>query len=280
MPLPLKHGYNFNFDRLIRPPYSEMTAAEAYTDFYGISYMLKGEALVYSPIFTTLLQAGDIIFIPKNVYTRTTYASDSPRESILIKFTESMISELFNIVGIDAYNKLCDEYVIHCEKKTQDTVLDILSEMEQEWKNYNKYSELILKGLLHRLIVICLRERTIGGNTVENLEKKHTCLADAIKYVKAHLQENPSLAETAHYIHISPSYLSKIFISQLHTSFSAFVLNEKIQYAQRLLADSNLSMTQIALEAGFSSNAYFSDCFRRVMGISPMQFRKTNRNTF
>lgn len=146
--------------------------------------------------------------------------------------------------------------------------------MEREWNNYNEYSELILKGLLYKLIIICLRERVISGMSVHSLEKKHDCLSNAIKYIKVHLRENPSLKETAQNIHVSPSYLSKIFINQLHTSFSDFVLSEKVQCAQKLLVNSKLSMTQIALEAGFSSNAYFSDCFKRSIGLSPTQFRK------
>lgn len=47
MPLPLKPGYNFNFAHIRRPPHYEMSAAEAYTDFYGISYMISGERLIY-----------------------------------------------------------------------------------------------------------------------------------------------------------------------------------------------------------------------------------------
>ena len=46
MPLPLKPGYNFDYAHVCRPPYFEMTAAEAYTDFYGIFYMLSGERLI------------------------------------------------------------------------------------------------------------------------------------------------------------------------------------------------------------------------------------------
>ncbi|MDE5598957.1 MAG: AraC family transcriptional regulator, partial [Lachnospiraceae bacterium] len=64
------------------------------------------------------------------------------------------------------------------------------------------------------------------------------------------------------------------FIGCLHTPYSAFVLNEKILYAQKLLVDSKMSMTEIAGAAGFSSNTYFSDCFKRITGISPLQFRK------
>lgn len=96
----------------------------------------------------------------------------------------------------------------------------------------------------------------------------------AIEYVKAHLEKSPSLPETAGYVHVSSSYLSKLFINRLYTPYSAFVLNEKILYAQKLLAYSEMSMTKIARMAGFSSNTYFSDCFKRTTGLSPLQFRK------
>lgn len=276
MPLPLKPGYNFNYERVIRPPHYEMATAEAYTDFYGISYMISGERLIYSPDFTTIVKAGDMVFIPKYIYRRTTYISNEPYERILLKFTDSMIDELLKTIGAKNFNELCQEHVIRFEKSTQTKILSILKEMEQEWNSYNEYSELLLKGLLNKLIITCIREHTIYGINILNLEKKHDCLANAIKYIKAHLRENPSLDETARHINISASYLSKLFVSYLHTPFSAFVLNEKITYAQKLLVNSKLSMTEIAAEAGFSSNSYFSDCFKRTTGLSPLQFRKNN----
>ena len=278
MPLPLKPGYNFNYGRTVRPAYYEMAAAEAYTDFYGISYMLSGERLIYSPTFTTIVQAGEMVFIPKNIYRRTTYISDAPYERILIKFTDVMVSDLFQTIGIEKYNELCNEHVIRFTKSTQNKIRAILNEMEKEWNSYNECSELLLKGLLNKLIITCLRERIIGGENILNLEKKHDCLANAIKYVKAHLRENPSLQETARQVNVSTSYLSKIFISHLHTPFSSFLLNEKIAYAQRLLLGSKMNMTEIAIETGFSSSSYFSDCFKRATGQSPLQFRKDGKN--
>lgn len=275
MPLPLKPGYHFNYDHIIRQPHYEMPAAEAYTDFYGISYMLRGERLIYSPTFSAIVQAGDMVFIPKYIYRRTTYISNEPYERILIKFTDSMVAELFDTIGIEKYNELCTEHVVRFEKSTQAKIFAIFNEMEKEWNAYNEYSELLLKGLLNKLIILCLRERTIGGINIQSLEKRHDCLANAIKYIKTHLRENPTLDETAQQVNISSSYLSKIFVSYLHTPFSAFVLNEKITYARKLLANSNLDMTEIATETGFSSNSYFSDCFKRNTGMSPLQFRKS-----
>ena len=137
-----------------------------------------------------------------------------------------------------------------------------LKEMEQEWNSYNEYSEIILKGLLNKLIVFCLSRRDEEEEiSTINEETKQDKLGMAIEYVKANLEKSPSLQETAEQIHISPSY-------------SAFVLNEKILYAQKLLVNSDEGMTEIAKKAGFSSNTYFSDCFKRVTGSSPLQFRK------
>ncbi|MDE7341451.1 MAG: AraC family transcriptional regulator [Lachnospiraceae bacterium] len=277
MPLPLKPGYQFNYDHICRQPHYEMPVAEAYTDFYGISYMISGERLIYSPTFTAIAQAGDIIFIPRYVYRRSSFIANEPYEHILIKFTDSMVDDLFQTIGIENYNELCAEHVVHLEKSTQASVLAILNDMEKEWNCYNKYSELLLKGLLNKLIILCMRERIIGGVNAVHLERKHDCLADAIIYIKTHLRESPSLEETARQANISSSYLSKIFINHLQTSFSDFVINEKITFAQKLLADSELSMTEIASEAGFSSHSYFSDSFKRNTGMTPMQFRKLFR---
>ncbi|MGN0161351.1 MAG: helix-turn-helix domain-containing protein [Lachnospiraceae bacterium] len=276
MPLPLKPGYNFNFERIVRPPHYEMPTADAYTDFYGISYMISGERLIYSPDFTTIVKAGELVFIPKNIYRRTTYISNEPYERILLKFTDGMITDLLNTIGVESFNELCQEHVLRFEKKAQDKILSILEEMEQEWNSYNRYSELLLKGLLNKLIITCLREHTIHGINILSLEKKHDCLANSIKYIKAHLRDNPTLEETARNNNISASYLSKIFVSYLNTPFSAFVLNEKISHAQKLLVNTKLSMSEVAAESGFSSNSYFSDCFKRSVGISPLQFRKNN----
>ena len=106
-------------------------------------------------------------------------------------------------------------------------------------------------------------------------KKKLDKLIRAIEYIKTHLSKNPSLSETAGYIDVSSSYLSKVFINCLHTPYSVFVLNEKIWYAQKLLVDSKMSMAEIAGATGFSSSAYFSDCFKRITGMPPLQFRKT-----
>ena len=53
-----------------------------------------------------------------------------------------------------------------------------MEDMEREWNSYNKYSELLLKGLLHKLIILCLRERSIGGANAQLLDKKQSSFCE------------------------------------------------------------------------------------------------------
>lgn len=281
MPLPLKTGYNFHYSHFRRRPCFEMPAAEAYTDFYGLSYTISGDSICYSPEGTSVYRAGDIALIPQNVYFRIASLSETPREEILIKFTNALLSDLLEVMDVKSFDELLSNQglTIHLKKDEQEKVRQIMKEIEQEWNSYNQYSEIILKGLLNELLVFCLekREDTGAASAADRNGKEEKIpdkLHEAIAYVKTHLEKSPSLKETAGHLHISPSYLSKIFADRLHTPYSAFVLNEKILYAQKLLVDSGEDMAEIAKEAGFSSNTYFSDCFKRITGMSPLQFRK------
>lgn len=281
MPLPLKHGYNFNYAHVLHPPFFEMTAAEEYTDFYAVSYLISGETLIYAPDYTTILREGDISFTIKNRYYRSACISDRPREHILLKFTDSMVAELLQMFNVEKFDDIFIDRPanIHLPQDEQEEVLSIMYEIEREWNSYNEYSEILMKGLLHRLIILCLNKPYDGNWEPAPEPKKNISLFNAIEYIKTHLHESPSLNETAEHINISASYLSKVFINQLHTPYSTFLLNEKILYAQKLLADSALTMEEIAAQAGFSSNTYFSDCFKRMTGTTPLQFRRSyNQN--
>lgn len=276
MPLPLKPGYHFHFEHINRPPHFEMTAAEAYTDFYALSYMLSGELLSCSPDASDIVKAGDLTFTPKNIYFRTVCISDAPRENYLLKFTDSMINEFLQTAGFDNFNDFHAVHAtIHINKSAQDKILSIIYELEREWNTYSRYSEILLKGLLNKLIVTGIREGvSVPYIPVPDSQKPNHYLNAAVQYIHMHLHENPTLSETAAAVNISASYLSKLFINCMHTPFSTFVLNEKILLARKLLVESGLNINEITCKAGFSSAAYFSDCFKRITGESPLQFRK------
>ena len=78
---------------------------------------------------------------------------------------------------------------------------------------------------------------------------------------------------------ISPRYVRKL-LEQDGTSFSAFVLAERLAKARRMLIDpryAGLSITQIAHETGFGDISYFNRTFRRAFGATPSDIREAAR---
>ena len=78
-------------------------------------------------------------------------------------------------------------------------------------------------------------------------------------------------------MHINKYYLSHAFRKEFNTSPISYLISRRIQESRFLLAETDHSLSQIAQILGFSSLSYFSQCFRRQEGMSPMEYRRRRR---
>ena len=74
---------------------------------------------------------------------------------------------------------------------------------------------------------------------------------------------------------VSPQHLSRIFKQETGDTFGAYLAQTRVQKAMVLLRDPKLKMYEIAAKTGFSSQHYFSSSFKKLLGISPVEYRKT-----
>ncbi len=95
-----------------------------------------------------------------------------------------------------------------------------------------------------------------------------------IDYVSVHYAENISLGSIARALGYSYSYLSHGFGRMFSLSFSSYLNLYRIDRAEYLLLNTNLSVTEIAEKTGFSSIRNFNYVFRNVYGTSPREYRK------
>lgn len=114
-----------------------------------------------------------------------------------------------------------------------------------------------------------------------NLEKRsaitdRNLCEEILIYLDKHFQEPVSLESTAKELGISKFYLSQIFSNRLHTSFPTYVNARRLDYAEKLLATTNKSVTDIAYESGFSSPRTFFRSFQNTYQITPHQYRKSH----
>ena len=81
--------------------------------------------------------------------------------------------------------------------------------------------------------------------------------------------DNDSIAAV---IGVTPNYLTGIFQSHLGISLHRYVTNIRIDRARQMLLKSDLNITEVARQTGFSGIHVFSKTFKNLIGVSPSQF--------
>ena len=93
-------------------------------------------------------------------------------------------------------------------------------------------------------------------------------------YVKNNLSRKITLADLSWHLHCSTVTLTEHFKNEFGITIMDYVMNKRMEKAQRLLLNSELSIREVADECGFSDNEYFSRCFKETHGMSPTAWRK------
>jgi len=96
----------------------------------------------------------------------------------------------------------------------------------------------------------------------------------AMAYIQEHYAEPISRADLAQHVALSEDYLTACFRRELGVTPIAYLNRYRIHQARQLLSDTDKSITEIALEVGFSDSGYFGRVFRREVGVSPNAYRR------
>lgn len=121
--------------------------------------------------------------------------------------------------------------------------------------------------------------RVVLGNMTEFLETERpdTLVKKAQKYILQNLDQPLSRDDIAAHIFVSSGYLGRIFKKELNMSLSEYVYTERMKLAAKMLEQSELYVTSIALNVGFSNFPYFSTQFKKYSGLTPVEYRKKCR---
>ncbi|MBR7121227.1 MAG: helix-turn-helix domain-containing protein [Lentisphaeria bacterium] len=131
------------------------------------------------------------------------------------------------------------------------------------------------KSLLLELI---LRELTRPG-TLSPVHQFSTLARRAGELIKLRFADHTlSLNSAAGILHCNTEYLGKIFHLHYHETFTSQLNRTRVEYAAKLLTESNNSIKEIIFECGFNDPAYFRRIFFRRFSATPTAFRKFHRN--
>jgi AraC-like DNA-binding protein/DNA-binding NarL/FixJ family response regulator len=101
-------------------------------------------------------------------------------------------------------------------------------------------------------------------------------VAGACSYINQNLSEPLNLESVARRVHVSPTYLSRLFKQETGSLFNTYVNQRRVLRAAQLL-ETHYKITDIAGMVGFGNAKYFSQVFRRYTGKTPWQYRQELR---
>jgi AraC-like DNA-binding protein len=132
-------------------------------------------------------------------------------------------------------------------------------------------------GSILRLLTIFAEHLSMKADqvAVQRANAELPQIAKAKNYVREHVVEELSLAGVAKAVNMSTFYFCKMFSKYAGMHFTKFVSQVRTERARNLLLNPNLQVSEIAYEVGFQSLTHFNRVFKKMVGLSPTEFRLT-----
>ncbi len=99
----------------------------------------------------------------------------------------------------------------------------------------------------------------------------------AIQFIKEHYRSEITLEDISREVNISSHYFSKLFKDEVGENFIDYVTSMRIQKSKELLMENQLSIKEISFEIGYGDPNYFSRIFKKVVGISPTEYKEVTQ---
>lgn len=150
----------------------------------------------------------------------------------------------------------------------------MLSEIEHKAAGY----DVVCQDLLEVLVIRLMRRNDFSLTPAPPRKRSTKECAAVRRYIDSHFKENISLDLLAETAHVNKYYLVHAFSREFGVSPINYLISRRIQESRYLLSDTDHSLSQISHMLGFSSPSYFSQSFRKLEGVSPMEYRKQKKN--
>ena len=182
----------------------------------------------------------------------------------------------FADLGLTEDNEMTSQpcFVVTGNEKTEISMLAerIVSEMGDE--RFSK--DLMIQTLTVELMINL--SRAMRNEWEENIRvktgKAKELVAIARQYMDDNFDQGITVAQAAAYVFLSQGYFTRAFKDETGTSPMNYLMKKRIERSCLLLENNEIKVSAISLQSGFSSPQRFNVAFRKLMGMTPMEYRK------
>ena len=130
--------------------------------------------------------------------------------------------------------------------------------------------KIILLQFIHELWKkgFIVENDTTGRNTVEK---------EMVSYIQQNYTGKILLREFGEQFHLSEKYISRYFKDHFHITLSQYVTYLRLEHAKQMLQETDISVTEVAMQSGYQNISYFIRSFKKTYGVSPLKYRKSKK---
>jgi AraC family transcriptional regulator len=159
------------------------------------------------------------------------------------------------------------------DQSVRQTIVAIKEEIEAPGLNSRLYVDTLLVLLLTRLMRCASNFARPYQPVYVKGGLPNWRLKRALELLEASQTKTPSLAEIAGPLRLHPTFFCRAFKQSTGLSPHRYLLEHRVNRAKEMMKDRKRTLTEIALDCGFSGSSQFSIIFKRITGISPRSYR-------
>lgn len=225
------------------------------------SFVLKGSFTEKYRNTTRTCPPASIIYLPPGEVHSDYFHSDGAR-CLHIEITSEVVARLRE------YSVIIEDSLVFSRKTVTHLVVKLCNELTQP----DSISSLAIEALALELIV----ESSRSAREIPDL-RLGCQVGRARDFIHEHFNERITLSCIAESIGAHPAYLARAFHKHYRCSVGEYIRRLRIEFACRLISDSDDPLASIALSAGFFDQSHFSRTFKLLTGISPIKYRNSFR---
>lgn len=247
-------------------------------EFIEIVYVLSGEMTHVIDGQSYDAKHGDVLFM--NYGCRHSFSAQSEYSYVNVLFSPERMSEeivtpanIFSVLCLTSFNEMtCDSDFgrVRFEGAERQEIENILLTMLREYQERQTSWETVLGNYFNTFIIKMLRKYEMEMLTFDVNDVWSSLSA----YIESNLNSKIKLTDLAQRCFYNPSYFSRAFKERFGVSLVEYVARKRLDRAVDLLQNTDLSLDEIAWQAGFPDSKSLYHAFSRYLNATPSQYQK------
>jgi AraC family transcriptional regulator len=223
--------------------------------------------------FKDFLSPGDIAIIPAGVASHWRWPDGRPHETLHIYLEPNFVHKVAQSCDLDHDQMAIEPQIAVRDEQLSHMAMSLLYELKAENVVGRLYADSVASVLAIQLVRRYSRLKDVairkGGMAPNKLRR-------ALEFIsnKLEQQQGIPLEVVAQEVGMSRYHFSRVFKESMGLSPINYIVRQRIERAKKLLAETELPIADIALQAGFSGQSHFTTFFRKLVGLTPRSFRR------